>query len=327
MSNDNITQTYKSDDTEEWLDKVFTRPIGYQWARLFERLHVHPNTVTIWSIIIGVTSAFFFAHGSYRYEGTTGLLLNVVGVLLLMWANFYDSADGQLARMTGQKTQLGRILDGAAGIIWFVCIYLGIVWRFYHHHSYEYRWLGIADNDLTALAGALVLLAIVCLSGFYFHSRQCGLADYYRQVHLFFIKGKEGSELDNSRQQQAIYDSTPWQGNVLWKMFLRSYVNYTRTQEAQTPNFQRMMGTMMEKYGDVSLIPATLRDEFRRRSLPLMKWTNVLTFNTRAIVLYIMCLIDLPWIYFLFEIFIMTGLYLYMRAKHEQLCKELVEQI
>lgn len=29
---ENVKSTYKSDDTEEWLDTVWTRPIGYQWA-------------------------------------------------------------------------------------------------------------------------------------------------------------------------------------------------------------------------------------------------------------------------------------------------------
>ena len=90
-----IQQTLKSNDTEEWLDTVWTRPIGYQWARFFDTLNVHPNTVTILSMIIGVASAYFFVHGSFRTEGMEGLLYNIVGVLLLAWANFYDSADGQ----------------------------------------------------------------------------------------------------------------------------------------------------------------------------------------------------------------------------------------
>ena len=52
-----------------------------------------------------------------------------------------------------------------------------------------------------------------------------------------------------------------------------------------------------------------------------MKWTNILTFNTRAIVLYISCLIDRPWIYWIFEITIMTIIFLHMRHRHEKLCK------
>lgn len=327
MTKGNIQSTYKSNDTEEWIDRVWTRPIGYGWARLFERLGVHPNTVTILSMIIGASSAWFFAHGSYRTEGTDGLWLNVIAVLLLAWANFYDSADGQLARMTGKKTRLGRILDGAASEVWFIPIYLSLVYRFYVHHEWEFQCLGIADTAQNTWIATLLLLVLVLYSGFYCHSHQCGLADYYRQIHLFFLKGEAGSELDNSAQQQRLYDETPWQGNRLWKAFLKTYVSYTRTQEAQTPEFQRLMQRLRERYGTMESIPQAFRDRFRKLSRPLMKWTNILTFNTRAIVLYTVCLADIPWVYFFFEIFVMGGLCRYMRWKHERICKQLHEAL
>ena len=50
-----------------------------------------------------------------------------------------------------------------------------------------------------------------------------------------------------------------------------------------------------------------------------MPMTNMLTFNTRAIALYVSCLIDLPWLYFLFEIFIMSAACEYMRRRHERM--------
>ena len=327
MSKENVKSTYKSDDTEEWLDRVWTRPIGYWWARLFERMNVHPNTVTVLSMIIGAGSSVFFAHGSYRTEGTEGLLYNVIAVLLLAWANFYDSADGQLARMTGKKTRLGRILDGAASEVWFIPIYLSLVYRFFVHHAWEFHWLGIEDTPRNAWAATLVLLAFVLYSGFVCHSRQCGIADYYRQIHLFFLKGEAGSELDNSVQQQKLYDETPWKGNFLWKAFLKTYVNYTRTQESQTPDFQRLMGMLREKYGATENIPQSFRDRFRTLSLPLMKWTNILTFNTRALVLYAVCLADLPWLYFVFEIVVMSALCRYMKMRHERFCRELCDEM
>lgn len=327
MVKSNVKSTFKSNDTEEWLDRVWTRPIGYCWAVFFRRLNVHPNVVTVLSMIIGAVSALFFAHGSYRTEGTEGLCFNVVAVLLLAWANFYDSADGQLARMTGKKTRLGRILDGAASEVWFVPIYIALVYRFYIHHSLEFKWLGIEDTPQNTWIVTILLLAVAVYSGFGCHSRQCGIADYYRQIHLFFLKGEAGSELDNSVQQQKLYDNTPWKGNFLWKAFLKTYVNYTKTQESQTPNFQRLMKELRAKYGATENIPQTFRDKFRALSLPLMKWTNILTFNTRAIVLYLTCLMDFPWIYFFFETIVMTVICRYMRAVHEKFCKDLCDSL
>lgn len=307
-----IKSTYKSQDTEEWLDRVFTRPIGYLWAKFFQRLGVHPNVVTVLSMIIGASSALCFAHGSYCTEGIGGLWYNVAGVLLLMWANFYDSADGQLARMTGKKTRLGRILDGAASEVWFIPIYLALVWRFGQTHA---LWL------------TLVLLVAVFWSGFHCHAGQCALADYYRQIHLYFLNGKAGSELDTSAQQKLLYDSTPWKGNIVWKAFLKTYVNYTRGQERRTPCFQQLMQRLRARYGTIDAVPQQFRDRFRTLSLPLMPLTNILTFNTRAIALYTCCLLDLPWLYFVFEIIVLSALCEYMRRRHERLCTELVKNV
>ena len=325
--NENVKSTYKSNDTEEWLDRVFTRPIGFLWARLFARLGVHPNTVTVLSILIGISSAFFFAHGSWRTEGINGLVCNIIGILLMMWANFYDSADGQLARMTGKMTPLGRILDGAASIIIFIPVYCAIVLRCYQHHGMEFSWFGIADTEQGAVIYALVLFAIGLFSGFICHAGQCRISDYYRQIHLFFLKGEAGSELSTSAKQSALYDAMPWRGHLIEKYFLKTYINYTRKQEQSTPAFQQLTATIRKKYGDASNFPQTLRDEFRQQSLPLMPLTNILTFNTRAIALYVSCLIDLPWLFFVFEIIVLSVLRAYMRWRHERFCQQLIQHL
>lgn len=303
----------KSSDTEEWLDTVFTRPIGLMWAKFFNLFGAHPNVITILSIIFGAASGWFF---HYDADTRHGLLYNIIGVILLMWANFYDSADGQLARMTGKKSRLGRILDGAAGDIWFISIYLALLFRMWSHIDYS-------DNNGYIIA--LVIFAVVAFDSLWCHARQCGLADYYRNIHLFFLKGKNGSELDNYLQQKQNYENTSWRTDFIEKFFLWFYVRYTRSQEAQTPQFQQMMQTISKVYD--SNIPESLRAQFRTKSLPLMKYTNILTFNTRAIALYISCLIDLPWLYIVFELFVMTALYFYMRRRHETMCMQFTQKI
>lgn len=113
--------TLKSADTEEHIDLAFYRPIGYAWACLARRLGVTPNAITIASIFLGIGAgvAFYF----------NDLVINVIGMLLLIWANSFDSADGQLARMTHNYSRIGRILDGMAGDIWFATIYVAICLR------------------------------------------------------------------------------------------------------------------------------------------------------------------------------------------------------
>jgi len=297
MEKPSLESTLKSADTEEPIDLIFYRPIGYRWALLFQKMGVHPNTVTIASIFLGVAAGVFFYFDHIYY--------NVAGMLLLVWANSYDSADGQLARMTGQKSRLGRILDGLAGDFWFVSIYAAICLRLMPEWSY---WIWV----LAAVAG-------------YSHSKQAAMADYYRNVHLFFLKGEAGSELDSSRQQQALYESLPWKGNVLMKIYHFGYGRYTAAQEKWSSWFQRFFNLVHEKYGNQ--IPPELAAEFRKASKPLMKYTNILSFNTRVIVLFISLFLNLPWIYFIFELTILNGLLIYMICKHESFSKRLYNQV
>ncbi|RGN50315.1 MULTISPECIES: CDP-alcohol phosphatidyltransferase family protein [unclassified Bacteroides] len=310
MSNDTknkgIEASLKSMDTEEFIDIHFYRPIGYRWALLFQKLGVHPNVVTIASIFIGVAAGVMFYFDNLK--------LNIIGMLLLIWANSYDSADGQLARLTGQKTQWGRMLDGFAGDLWFFSIYFFICLRF----TVEHNW----DVEKWQIVGVWLLAAF---SGFICHSKQCALADYYRNIHLFFLKGKEGSELDNFKQQRELLYSTPWKNHFWWKIWLFFYGNYTRSQESMSPNFQRFMTLVKEKYGDS--IPQSLRDEFRALSKPLMKYSNILTFNTRAIALFVCLFIGMPWLYFIFEITVMNVLFFYMRYRHEKISALLYNQL
>ena len=94
-------ESLKSSDTEETIDIYFTRPIGLVFALLWNRLGIHPNAITILSIFLGVGAGYMFYFPDVTH--------NLMGVALLMLANFCDSTDGQMARLTGKKTLLGRV--------------------------------------------------------------------------------------------------------------------------------------------------------------------------------------------------------------------------
>jgi hypothetical protein len=289
--------SFKSEDTEEWLDVHFTRPIGLAFALLWNKFDIHPNVITILSIFLGLGAGWMFHY--------TDLWSNVCGVLLLMFANFCDSTDGQMARLTGKKTLIGRMLDGFSGDLWFFAIYLGIVIRLWPQN--------IPFTDIQWGVWGFLLCA---LAGFGFHSKQSSLADYYRQIHLFFLLGKEGSELDNYQQQRQIYENLP-KGDLLARTFYYNYANYCKSQEQRTPHFQRFFSQWKQQPSE------TVRQQLLAGSRPLMKYTNLLTFNARAITIYVTCLLDCPWVYPLVELTVFQAMYVYMHRTHERLCAEL----
>ena len=104
--NNDFQASLKSADTEEFIDIHFYSPLGYLWALFFKKLGISPNAITIASIFLGVGAGVCFYFDD--------IVTNIIGIFLLIWADTYDSADGQLARLTGQKSEIGRILDGAS---------------------------------------------------------------------------------------------------------------------------------------------------------------------------------------------------------------------
>ena len=294
-------QSLKSLDTEEGIDLVFYRPIGYAWACLAKRLGVTPNAITIASIFIGIGAgvAFYFPQ----------MWINLIGMLLLIWANSFDSADGQLARMTKQYSRLGRILDGVSGDFWFAAIYIAICLR-----------ENITSDFFSAHHWVIWVIAVV--AGIC-HAKQAAMADYYRQFHLYFLKGEEGSELDSASKLRQKLAALSWSRNFWQKLTLSTYTNYTVQQEATAPTMQRLRAAIAKRFPDGHL-PQDFRDDFRKASLPLMKYTNILSFNWRCIALFISIFLKMPWLYFAFELIVLNSLLVYMVVRHEKICRRFV---
>ena len=325
--NKNFSATLKSTETEDWLDLHVIRPFCYYLAVFFNKFDIHPNTITIWSMIIGAASAIFFACGSFYYSGWWGMSMNIIAIVLLMIADIFDCTDGQLARLSGKKSRLGRILDGVAGFAWFIPIYHALVYRFYLHHDLEFSLLGIENTEQNTMIATVVVYILGIISGIAGLAGQQRLADYYIQVHLFFLKGEKGSELDNSKRQQEIYDAMDENTSFVERYFQKSYIDYTKKQEATTPQFQRLMQKLREKFGSTDNIPEQVRKRFHDASLPVIFWNGLLTFNFRSFWLFLFCLLDVPVMNFVWEIVGMGLLWYYVNHRHEAFCKKIADDL
>lgn len=292
----------KSADTEEWFDLIFYRPVGYMVALLCRSLGIRPNAITIASIFLGLGAGVMLYFNNFW--------VNLGGMALLVLADIGDSADGQLARLTRQYSRLGRILDGLSGDIWFAAIYIAICLRenvtseFFSSH----QW---------------VIWTIAAVTGLC-HATQAAMADYYRQFHLLFVKGFSGTELEDSAAALwKRYHALSWSRDFWQKLTLAFYSNYTSGQEKRTPLMQKLRVMLDSRYG--TDIPVKFRDDFRKASRPLMKYTNILSFNTRAFVLFIaaVCL-RMPWLYFAFELTALNLLLIYMVWRHERICRRFI---
>lgn len=279
----------KSIETENTIDKVFYRPLGFKVARALKNTGITPNMITVLSIFVGAGAGimFYFPHN---------LLFTLYGILFLVCANILDCVDGQLARLTGIKSEIGRILDGFAGDVWFVCIYVCFTLRLIN--EYHTLWF-IPLAILSALS----------------HQAQAAMTDYYKTLHLFFVSKETGKEFESYEQIKARYDEMKPGINKFFSWF---YIGYTHNQERLTPKLQLLLRTLKEKYNDN--IPENIRLAFRKQSKHLMHYIDFLTFNGRTVVLFIIVLTGQVWAYFVFEIIVLNAVLVYVVRQHEKMC-------
>ena len=295
MDKKEYESSLKSIETENIVDRTFYRPIGFKIAKLLKNTSITPNMITVLSIFVGVGAGFLFYYDN--------LLYNIGGILLLVCANILDCVDGQLARLTGIKSKIGRILDGFAGDLWFASIYIGFALRL----ANEY--------------GTYWFFALAVLSGMS-HLFQANITDYYKTLHLYFISKEKGAEFQTPEQIKKQHAQMKF---GISRMFYFLYELYTTLQVKSTPKLQQMLTQLHDKYGDD--IPEEIRLKFRAQSKQLMKkYIDLLTFNGRTLVMFVIVLSGFVWVYYLYEILVLNTVVAISIKKHESLCESLLDK-
>jgi phosphatidylglycerophosphate synthase len=273
---ENVRATLKAREVEETLDVYFYRPMGYVVARIAYALGVSPNAVTVSGMLLGLVGSHMFLPAV--------LSVNMGGMALLIVAETFDAADGQLARMSGRFSPFGRILDGIGSNVIFVSIYVHL-------------WL-----RLSATWGRFWPTLCILGAGIS-HSLQCAVSDYFRNAYLLATTGE--GEHETSARVEAKYAELRWTKQPGGKLLMRFYVNYVHEQEMMARGFlalQREAAPFGRPW------PSWIGDAYRAVNQRLIKYYNILTSNTRMIALGVALLVGRPLLYLLFEIVALNSL-------------------
>jgi len=149
---------FKAYEIEELADVYFFRPLGAVAALAARSLGLTPNQLTLAGSAVGM------AAGALLYDERLGLL----AFALLIVHGIVDSSDGQLARMTGQTSEVGRILDGIGGYATHVAVYVAIL------AGYVSRGGSFSIVGWAALAGAA-------------NTAQAQLYEYHRTSYITIV--------------------------------------------------------------------------------------------------------------------------------------------
>lgn len=108
---------YKAYEIEELVDVYVFRRLGIVVAHAARVAGLSPNAVSVVAGLVGMVGGALLSSARWA----------PLGVVLIYLHGVVDSADGQLARMTGQVSELGRVLDGVAGYLTHIAVYVSIV--------------------------------------------------------------------------------------------------------------------------------------------------------------------------------------------------------
>ena len=289
-----IDATYKSRELEGIVDLFFYRRIGFGLAKFFARLNFTPTAVTLIGGMFGIVAGHLYFYQT--------IAINLTGMLFHVVANIFDNADGQLARLTNQRSRTGRILDPIVDhVIWF-SIYVHLALRL----------------QIGGFSGAIWILGLAAgLS----HGLQAGGADYCRNAYLYFGKGR--SEFDSASRLEHEYRQYAWGTDAWPKLLLRLYLNATREQELLLPGVKRLREITESNFADAG--PAWFQSRYRTLVLPTFKWWSLLMTNTRMLLLFVLFLVHQPVWYFWLEITAGNLLLVYLIFRQERISRSLIQ--
>jgi phosphatidylglycerophosphate synthase len=232
---------------EEWADRLFFRPVGWRIATALQPTRVSADAVTLASLVIGVLAGHMFWYRT--------AWVNAAGVLLFIISDVLDSADGQLARLRGTSTRMGRVLDGLADTGRFVSLYGHLGARLY---VTGHGWNG----------------AVLALAALLSHSYQAAAADFIRQAYLYFAVGS-GSELDIPEQSPTPESASLWSRVSAW-----IYGDYVRRQAWLFPRTTALARTLAGRD-----VPASLRRSWAERQRWVVSSCALIAQNIRFLLL------------------------------------------
>lgn len=286
-----IEASYKAREVEAFLDLHFYRKIGFRLALFFAKIKMTPAQVTLCGAALGVAAGHLYSYRDLRW--------NLLGMVLHVFSNVFDNADGQLARLTKQGSRSGRALDGFADHLVFVSIYAHLCLRYTAGGGSQFVWL------LALGAGAS-------------HALQSAAADYFRNAWLYFARGKSRAELDSAAGLQLEFYRLHWRTAPRKKFLLRLYLNYTREQEWLAPLLRQVRRAAQED-PDAGLAAAYLQG-----SKAALKWLNLLATNPRMILLFGLLFLGQPIWYFFAELTFFNFLLVLLLRREDVVCRRLL---
>lgn len=268
-------QVTRTREIEELTNLYLVHPVSKAFVRVFARVGVHPNAVSVLGMIFGALAALaYFNYREWEYA--------VAGFLCMFLWHVMDGADGQLARLTGKTSEIGKVLDGLCDHLSFSLVYVAIA------------------TALTIDRGAWVW--IPAFAAGFSHIAQSSAYEFQRQNYDYWVHGKESARVLGSAEIREALRSR----KGISAIFARVQLLYVSIQEKVAAYDSDLMARLEELRRKEGPRFARIRDLYRSVNMPTVRRWSILSSNYRTLAIFVSVVSGFPLLYFLFEIVVLN---------------------
>lgn len=260
---------------EEVTNRYLIHPVAHALVVRLARRGVSPNAVSVVGFVLGACAAAAYL------EYPAGPLYVLAGFALMLGWHVMDGADGQLARLTGQTSEIGKALDGLCDHGTFVLVYLA---------------LGIAA---AGEQGTWVWFWAVAAGAS--HAVQANTYEAQRYAYDYWVQGKQTARIPTPaefREEMRGATGIPY---MLGKLHLLYLSVQHESGKAQAP-LRDALEAARRAPGGTDRVAGLYRDA----ELGVTRAWNLMCSNYRTIAIAAACLAGSAVYFFVFEVVVLN---------------------
>ena len=281
-------------ELEDSLNYHLYHPLAWQVARRLASTPITPNMVSVFGGLCVVLAAIvyvqpFWLHLFWPWSVLLGLFLH------MSW-HVFDGADGDLARLTGQSSPMGELIDGICDYVSHIVLYLILGWLLAGMIGGAGWWL---------MLGAGIS-----------HIAQANHVEVQRRSYQWWVYG-----VPWLRNSHGAADSATRKG------FFGGIVSgYLALASGMTP-YSAQIDSLVQDAANSPDQKARIKMAVQTDAVPLLAVLKVLGPNPRALVLGLSMLFGTPLWYFLYLIVVLNLVLVWSVIAHNAAAKRIAAKL
>ena len=283
----------RTGEIEEPTNRLLIHPTSRALVEPLARWGVSPNAVSLAGLAAGAAAALAYA----RYAEWPFV---VAGFALMVVWHVLDGADGQLARLTGKTSEVGKALDGLCDHGTFVLVYVALA------------------SAAAGAEGSWVWLWAVAAGAS--HAVQANAYEGVRYAYDYWVTGKRSARVPTPAEyREEVRGST----GAAWALS-RLQLLYLRVQHSERAAALR---GRLEAAARGPGGAGRLAEAYRDTHLAGVRRWNLLCSNYRTVAIAVACLAGSPVFFFAYEAVVLNGVFVALLRMERRNDRALLERL